>query len=288
MRATGSAYCYAYRELPRQATSAQVTKYCASTRRLFAPIAKGFTAQDNSRWVLRHYLAVKFATAASLLAGSADFAFDRNLLMGVPYFNYYAVLNTCRAYLLTSPHVQWGGRKTVEMTHESILNRTAEYMRPLDPARRVAWRKHLETLRAHRELFSYRFPLSGPDLVGREALAPDAAADLARLIAELASINSECFQAALEKHASNDLPVLPLPDHAWASAYQIAGTPADDPRDRYRFGKFVQSWRTVSTLEVMCSDGLMDDLYGSWTDSSREDDESGFDPDRYSRLILAL
>jgi hypothetical protein len=89
LQATGSAYCYAYRELPRQATQAQVTNYCAATRRLFAPIAKAFTAEDNSRWMLRHYLAIKFVTAASLLAGSADYAFDRNLLMGVPYFNYW-------------------------------------------------------------------------------------------------------------------------------------------------------------------------------------------------------
>lgn len=110
-RATGSAYCYAYRELPRQATSEQISNYCASTRRLFAPITKSFGARDNSVWVLRHYLSLKFVTAASLLAGSAQYAFERNLLIGVPYFNYYAVLNACRADLLTSPHARgnsWG------------------------------------------------------------------------------------------------------------------------------------------------------------------------------------
>lgn len=132
-RATGSAYCYTYRELPRQATPEQISNYCAVTRRLFAPIAKTFGARDNSLWVVRHYLALKFVTAASLLAGSAQYAFERNLLLGVPYFNYYAVLNACRAYLLTSPHVQWDGHKTVEMMtcHRIFIQRQLEPRRAM-------------------------------------------------------------------------------------------------------------------------------------------------------------
>src|SRR5687768_5344120 len=103
LRATGSDYCYAYRELPRQATLEHLQKYCSTTRRLFSPISKAFSGENNSRWILRHYLAIKFVTAASLLAGSAAYAHKHNLLMGVPYFNYYAVLNACRAYLLLPP-----------------------------------------------------------------------------------------------------------------------------------------------------------------------------------------
>jgi hypothetical protein len=106
--ATGSDYCYAYRELPIQATVEQVRQYCRQARKLFAPIARAFTPEDNVHWVLRHYLAIKLATAAALLAGSAEYSFDRNLLTAVPYFNYYAVLNACQAYLLTSPHVPTG------------------------------------------------------------------------------------------------------------------------------------------------------------------------------------
>ena len=106
--ATGSVYCYHYTELLRQASVSQIGHYCSTTRRLFAPIAKGFDEDANSRWMLRHYLAIKFATAANMLAGSATYAYDHNLLLSVPYFNYYTVLNACRAYLLTSPHVIWG------------------------------------------------------------------------------------------------------------------------------------------------------------------------------------
>lgn len=284
--ATGSAYCYSYLELPRQASVSQIKIYCSDTRALFAPIAKQFDEEANGRWVLRHYLAIKFATAANLLAGSAEYAYDHNLRLGIPYFNYYTVLNACRAYLLTSPHVDWNGAKTVKMTHKNILNRTADYLRALDPVRAPAWGQELELLREQRELFSYRFPLSGAGLAGEQAFEPGPAAALARLIAELASLNSECLDASLFKHSSPDIAVRGLTDHDWASAYELAGEQARDRDDHKRFSKLVDGWKTVAPLEVMCSDGLMDDIYAAWSDPYDRPD--AFDPDACSRLILTL
>ena len=91
------------------------------------------------------------------------------------------------------------------MTHQNILNRTADYMRSLDPERMPEWRTQLEELREHRELFSYRFPLSGPELAGNRALDVEAATSLGRLdlrrnfvanqAVSLASILSESNQA---------------------------------------------------------------------------------------------
>ena len=240
-----------------------VTRYRDTTRRLFTSIVKAFTPDDNSRWLLRHYLAIKFATATALLAGSAAFAYARNLLMGVPYFNYYALPSACRAHLLTSPQVMWGGVKIIEMNHENILNRTADYMRALDPSRRVDWRSQMATLRDRRELFSYRFPMSGPGFVGRSALDPAPSTGLTRLIAELAALNTECFDALLSKHVGEDMPVVDLSDHDRATAYELAGEHEMDPVDKERFGKLQRGWRTVSPLYVMTSDGMMDDLYGS-------------------------
>lgn len=288
LRASCSRYCIGYHELLREADVSQVTRYCDATRYSFSPIAKAFTSEDNSRWLLRHYLAIKFAAAAALLAGSAAFAYERNLLMGVPYFSYYALLSACRAYLLTSPQVVWDGGKTVEMTHQNILNRTADYMRALDPSRRADWRSQMAALQDRRELFSYRFPLSGPQFVGRSALDPTPSTNLSRLIAELAALNTECFDAVLSKHVGERMPVVDLPDHDWANAYQIAGSDEVDPLDKERFGKLRRGWGTVSPLHVMTSDGMMDDLYGSWADPERNDAFDGFDPDDCDRLILWL
>ncbi|MCA8355047.1 hypothetical protein [Burkholderia cepacia] len=284
--ATGSTYCYTYDELPRQADLAMIQSYCINRRSLFAPIAKSFDVDANSHWILRHYLAIKFATAANMLAGSAAYAYEHNLMLGVPYFNYYSVLNACRAFLLTSPQVVWQGEKTVKMTHQNILNRTADYMRSLDPERMPEWRTQLEELREHRELFSYRFPLSGPELAGNRALDVEAATSLGRLIAELASLNSECLDAALRKYSSMELSVRSIDDHDWATVYALAGVPKRDPSDQLRLRKFVQGWRTVAPLEVMTTDGLLDDVYGTWCDP--EDRPGMFDPDDTSKLILNL
>lgn len=284
--ATGSDYCIGYRALRSEATLEQMQAYCTRAKALFVPIAKAFTPDDNSRWLLRHYLAVKFASASALMAGSAQYAYDHNLMMAVPYFNYYTVLNACRAYLMTAPQLSWEGQKTVEMTHEKILNCAADYMRNLDPGRRLSWRVQMAAYRDQRTLFSYRFPLSGPDFIGRDALDPTAAIALAQLVAELGALNSECFDGVLKKHVDENIAVTELSDHHWARLYALAGEEEIDHADRHRFGKLRQQWRRVSPLHVLVSDGMMDDLFGSWTNPDRVDGDGGFDPDECSSLIL--
>lgn len=284
--ASRSQYCLGYRELLTEADFVQISRYCEDAREKFTPIAKTFTPEANSRWLLRHYLAIKFVSAAALLAGSAQFSFNKNLLLAVPYFNYYALLNACRALVLTSPRTTWDGANTIEMTHEKTLNLTADYMRELDPKRRAQWREHMARLRNERELYSYRFPLSGPDFIGRDRLDPAAAIALTRLVAELAHLNTECFEAVLAKHVGDEMPVVELQDHDWAAAYKIVGGASEiDHADRYRFLRLRTGWRTVSPLELMISEGLMDDLYGSWCG---EDAEGDFNPDDYQGLILRL
>jgi hypothetical protein len=236
--------------------------------------------------MLRHYLALKFAISASILSGSAIHALGQNLLMGVPYFNYYTLLNCSRAFLMTSPDVEWRGVDTMKLPHEKILNLTADLMKRLDrsPARR--WGERLILARAHRETYSYRFPATGLGLVGHEALDPHAVADFARLIAELAMLNSECFQGVLRKHVPEDIRVGSVEDHDWASAYDIAGETFVDEDDRYRFRKFLYHWNRVSTLEVMASDGLIEDFYGGWC--AAEPQEGQFDPDDWIDHLLWL
>lgn len=283
---TGSNYCYDYNELPYRATRAQVKGYCEATKRQFIPQAKALTNRSNSLWVLRHYLAMKFVMSASILSGSGIYARDHNLLMAVPYFNYYSLLNCCRGFLMTCPDLSWNGEKTVEMTHSKILNLTGDLLKRLDKKRAPIWTKMLHEARDCRELFSYRFPATGLDFAKGNALDPDGAADLARLIAELAMLNSECFDACLEKYASGSFTVPALTDHEWATTYNIAGGSATDRDDQLRFGKYVFHWGRVSTLEVMATDGLVEDFYGSWHDGNAA--PTDFDPDEYMQHLLAL
>lgn len=284
---TGSEFCYYYRELTHAANEEQVQAYCRAVKDRFVPIAKALDEHSNAIWVLRHYLAIKFAMAAAVLSGSAQYALDQNLLLGVPYFNYYALLHCCRSFLLTSPDVEWGGAKTVKMTHGKIINLTSDLMKRLDSELARRCKEQLESARDHRELYSYRFPGGGPTIVDDAAFDPDRAADTGRLIAELAMLNSECFQASLTKHGPQIKQIPEIPDHEWADIYEISGARIIDHEDRYRFRKYLRGWTRVSTLEVMASDGLIEDFYGSWC-ADEDDNESLFNPDDYTRHILTF
>lgn len=283
---TGSDYCYHYEELPVAATEEQIQAYCLAIKTQFFPIAKALDERTNAIWSLRYYLAVKFASAAAILSGSAEYARDRNLLLGVPYFNYYCLLNCCRSFLLTSPDIEWAGTATLEMSHTKIINRTADLMKRLDrnPDRR--WQERLEAARDYRELYSYRFPARGARLVDNAAFDTEGVARFARLIAELAMLHSECFDASLAKNGPEIKNVPVIADQDWVEAYDVAGTRLVDHDDRYRFRKFSGGWGRVSTLQVMTSDGLLDDLYGNWC--ADDPDEGGFDPDAYASRTLAL
>lgn len=282
---TGSDFQYDYSELPSRASEEQIQAYCQAVRQRFAPIARSFTDDDNSLWVLRHFLALKFAIASAILSGSAYYARDHNLMMAVPYFNYYALLSASRAFLLTAPDVAWERNKTMEMTHQKIINVTADLMTRLNRDLATKAKDELERARDHRELFSYRFPGGGLSIVAGNN-EPEQVADLVRLIAELAMLNSECFEASLAKlgPATSEIPI--LKDHDWAQAYEIVGTRVVDGSDREKFQKFVRKWGQVSTLDVMAYDGLVEDFYGAWV--SGEDDESLFNPDDWMHHILCL
>jgi hypothetical protein len=283
---TGSDYQYDYSELLLRASADQVRNYCERTRQFFAPIAKTFTEVANGQWILRHFLAIKFAISASILSGGSHYSRDHNLMIAVPYFNYYALLSSCRAYLLTSPDIVWEGRKTIEMTHQKILNVTGDLIKRLDPQLATKVCLQLQLAREHRELYSYRFPGGGLDIV-EGGMRPEEVADLARLICELAMLNSECFEAALEKHAPGEMTVPVLKDHDWVVAYDIAGIATKDRNDAAHFKKYVTSWKRVSTLQVMASDGLVEDFYGAWAYDGNEMPDQ-FDPDEWTDHLLVL
>jgi hypothetical protein len=285
---TGSRYAYDYIELPAQVTADQVAAYCHETRRRFAPIAKSLTDSDNSRWLLRHYLALKFVISASTLIGSSEYSWQRNVLMSVPYLNYYALLNVCRAFLLTAPDGVPMGRESENLTHERILNTTANLMRRLDPDAERRWGDELRRARDHRNLFSYQFPASGLAILKDTGQTPHQVGNLARLIAELAMLNSECLQSALARHAPQIVSTPRLRELDWVTVYDIAGQTTKDSVDREWLSKHLARGH-VTTLAAMVWDGLIEDFYGAWVPAYEEgDNPDPFNPDLYMYHLLRV
>ncbi|MDR7114458.1 hypothetical protein [Caulobacter sp. BE254] len=136
---TGSGFAYDYVQLPLVVTDEQVAAYCADSRKRFATIAKCFTDADNSRWMLRHYLALKYVINASIMVGASEYSAKHNLGMSVPYLNYYTLLNVCRAFLWTAADGLPVGNEAETLKHDRILNTTANLMRRLDVAAEARW-----------------------------------------------------------------------------------------------------------------------------------------------------
>ena len=82
---TGSAFAYDYYELPHECSDEEITSYCATTREMFAPIARSFDDQKNTEWLVRSYLALKFVLGSSVLGSSAQYAEEHNLQITLPY-----------------------------------------------------------------------------------------------------------------------------------------------------------------------------------------------------------
>ena len=283
---TKSNYCYHYQELPTQVGMSEISAYCSKMKNKFAPIAKEFSDKENGLWLVRHYLAIKYIMAASILSGAGIYSQQRNVLVGIPYFNYYSLLNCCRAFLMTAPDIVWRGQATVVEKHSVILNTTSNLMRRLDKQAEGRWGDKLRLAREHRELYSYRFPTSGFGLVQQQILDPHDAASLARLIAELAVLNTECLEASLAKHSSGQFGAPHFDDQDWAFCYKVAGIVEVDSDDKYRFSKYLSAKWKVSTLEVMATDGLVEDFFGAWY--NKADIDGNFNPDDYMGHLLLI
>ena len=79
---TGSEFGYDYRAAAQLCSAAQIESYCATTRRLFAPLAKAFSDVRHTEWLVRSYLALKFILASTVLASSAQYAAVRKHARG--------------------------------------------------------------------------------------------------------------------------------------------------------------------------------------------------------------
>lgn len=283
-RHTGSRYAYDYVQLPREAPEKQVAVYCADARQRFAAAAKSFNDTENSHWMLRHYLALKYVINASVMIGASIYSAEKNVGMSVPYLNYYSLLNVCRAFLWTAADGLPTGAENQTLSHDRILNTTANLMRRLDTKAEARWGNQLRRAHHHRNLFSYRFPSSGLGFLGAAAQTPQEIGNLARLIAELAMLNTECLDSALERHSKAEFIPVNLPAQDWASIYDLDDKNTKDHLDREWLNKTFS--RRVSTLSAIAADGLIEDLYGAW---APEDDTRGdYNPDDYMYYLLRV
>ncbi len=286
---TGSDITYNYRELPECCSDDEIAAYIQRTRELFGPIARAFDNGRNTEWFIRSYLALKFVLGATVLANSAEFAEGRNLQVTLPYLGYYTILNCCRSFLLTLPCLDWRGEKTIEMTHNNILNTTSDKLKRLGRSQEQRLEPRLRAAKEQRDLFSYRFPATGLAIFGDDLVSVSEAITIARLLTELAQINLACLESRVTKHhPKRQFELLEL-DDMWHTMQYVAKTEElIDDEDYGRVGYFVRKYKGPACLVSFATDGLVEEFFGAWGAKDDRDDADRFNADQQWDLLLDI
>ncbi|MDO6755969.1 hypothetical protein Q4598_06990 [Phaeobacter inhibens] len=272
-----------YQELTKIADKS-LQNYAAKTRELFGPVAKSFDDDKNAEWLIRSYLALKFVLASTVLGTSAKHADNENLKITLPYLNYYTMLNCARAFIFTLPCIEWRDEKSIEMTHQNIINTAGDKLRRVDGGIALAIKSRLLNGQKQRELFSYRFPATGLSVFKDDLIMVEEAIETARFLAELAQFNLSCLEAAVRKHTELSFKVGGQ-DNLWdLMRYNTKTQELIDDDDYHRVGYFVRKYRYPSELVSLGTHGLLEDFFGAWV--SEDETSQGYNPDEDWNLLL--
>jgi hypothetical protein len=277
---------FPYDAIPAACPEVSVLSYRDRVRARFTTFAKAWQPRDNSEWMLRNYLAAKFLMASSLLLSSEAYAERKGLHVTRPYLVYYGLFQACRAFMLSVPFQEWRSGDLLRASHDKIANVVTDELRHIDGplAQRIGQR--LLDARSLRELFSYSFPGGGLSSITYPAsLDFTEAVHIATLLGELAQLNSEALDAALDKHVS-ETPGFDVQYLLDAALYKtVDGQTIVDQEDLYRVKQLMRNVPRPTNIWSQTREGMIEDFTDNW--SGGEDSENdAFDADEAWRLIF--
>lgn len=198
---------FKYEEILTRFTESEINAYKQWVSQGFGRVCnKKMTKELNLEWITRHYLSLKMIISASVMITSLEYNIKKGVNISVPYLSYYAILSCCRAIVFTLPSQKWG-KNLIEMKHTKILNTVGDCVRKLNIAYGGEILSILSRYRNYRELFSYKFPGSGIDLVSDfgHRFEYDDTVKLCKILCEIAQLNSEQVERYIEKHCLSNI-----------------------------------------------------------------------------------
>lgn len=275
----------------------EIQKFQDATYREFVKLCKNedgiieMNSLLNSEWMLRTYCASKMIMAATLLLNSAEYSIEKNLLITVPYLQYYAMFCAARAFLYVCPYRNTSDIPNLMVTsHEKVLNTTYnEIKNHLNKKLAEKIEKMLFTLKGQRELFSYKFPATGlQELVDYEDVVTYCA-----ILAELTELESEQIEKVYKKkilsNSNGDWMILDEDIMKYTFTYFINSEKNKvlevvDWDDFYRVARHCKYPQAIiSTI----TEGMAEDFFGAWA-KNEDDTEDIFNPDDNWQRIFPL
>ena len=275
----------------------EIQKFQDATYREFVKLCKNedgiieMNSLLNSEWMLRTYCASKMIMAATLLLNSAEYSTEKNLLITVPYLQYYAMFCAARAFLYVCPYRNTSDIPNLMVTsHEKVLKTTYnEIKNHLNKKLAEKIEKMLFTLKGQRELFSYKFPATGlQELVDYEDVVTYCA-----ILAELTELESEQIEKVYKKkilsNSNGDWMILDEDIMKYTFTYFINSEKNKvlevvDWDDFYRVARHCKYPQAIiSTI----TEGMAEDFFGAWA-KNEDDTEDIFNPDDNWQRIFPL
>jgi len=258
-----------------------IRKFVQNKQKSFAKLAKDWNDELNTEWTCRIFYSLKMILAASVFLGNLEYARERNLKACVPYLQYYSLLYSLSALVLTLPDKEWNNGGLVTQSHKKTINVACAEIGKVSPEWKDKTKQQVLELKAFRELISYRAPSSGGDFNKFDIDVNQ----LCRVPVELAQMVSEVLEESLGKYIPPGYkPVLIESDLEIIFMSEIEGHTFTDDKDLYRIGYLFRKHPMPTNIMHMMSEGHVEDFFGSWVDDEGRDDV--FNPDEYWRVLF--
>ncbi|MDF2800678.1 MAG: hypothetical protein K0S61_581 [Anaerocolumna sp.] len=252
---------------------------------------KKMDSKINSEWIARHYLATKMILSATVMLSSLEYSIDKNVRISAPYLSYYAILTCCRAVIFTLPDVKWNNKSFLEMNHSKISNEIKNCMMKLnkDYAERIS--KSINLYREYRELFSYKFPATGINIVPNEDFTYEKTVSLCSVLCELAQLNSKQIEKYIIKNCLQNIDEWKELDKEYMRtcfcyAQDDGNVEIIDDDDWYRIDYIRRKQPFPVSLYYTLSEGMVEDFFGAWC--SEDEDTDIYNPDINWRIIFPV
>jgi hypothetical protein len=246
----------------------------------FGKITENYNEKLNSEWICRAYMSAKLIMTATLQINAAAYAEDKNVRVVIPYLRYYAVLSLLRAICYTVPEVKWEGGTVLHISHAGAIRAALEHLRMFNRDLAATMEVSVRSLKAERELLSYRAPSAAQLSEKRNYLS------LCTFLAEVAQFNSELFEQSISEHGDASIGGL-LPDYLrLMSSVDIEGHLFIDDEDAKRLDYIGRKHTRPTNLLHMMTEGHVEDFFGYWT--SDDPTKGMFDPDENWQVIFDI
>ncbi|WP_151040686.1 hypothetical protein [Bacillus safensis] len=238
----------------------------------------------NSEWITRNYLSSKMILSATVMLTSLEYAIEKNLKMTVPYLYYYSVITCCRAFLYANPYNEWKNNGDfLNMSHSKIINLTKDYLYHLDKDYALRIENILNELKKTRELFSYKFPSTGLDIVYEYDL--DDIIEICTTVCELAQLTSEKIQNYTINKCMDNYDDWSRVDLNYLK-YTYSYDGIIDSEDWRRIDYIKRKQPFPASIYYTMTEGMVEDYFGAWCPNDGNDDL--YNPDLNWRIIFPV